>query len=76
MEAGNQHDLVHAVRFERVELAVEQGPAAELDEALGPVVDQVAEAGSLAGGKDDRFHFRLSIELCGPLPSKCGPDWA
>ncbi len=63
MEAGNHHDLVHAVRFERVELAVEQGPAAEFDQALGPVVDEVAEAGTLAGGKNDGFHFRLSVDF-------------
>ena len=76
MEAGNDHDLVHAIRLKRVELAVEQRSAAELDQALRPFVDQVAKAGTLAGGEDDGFHFRLSLEFARPLPFKCGPDWA
>ena len=46
-----------AVGFKCVELTVEQGPPAELDQALGPAVDQVAEARSLAGGKNNGFHL-------------------
>jgi hypothetical protein len=57
------HDLVHAIRFKRVELAVEQGPPAELDQALGPIVDEVAKARTLSGGKDDGFHVRLSVDF-------------
>ena len=58
VEAGDDHRLVHAVGLERVELPVEQGAAVEVDQALGPVVDQMAEPRALAGGKDDRFHVR------------------
>ena len=38
VEAGDHHRLVDAVGGERVELAVEQGPPVEVDQALGPVV--------------------------------------
>ena len=47
--------------LERVELAVEQGAPAEVDQALGPVVDQMAEARALAGGKDDGFHCAAAL---------------
>ena len=76
IEVVVEDSLVDSVRLERVELAIEKGPTAEFDQALGPAVDQVSEPRALAGGEDDGFHFRLSIDLCGPLPSKCGPDWA
>jgi hypothetical protein len=46
---------MHPVRLQRVELAVEQGAAVEVDQALGPLVDEMAEARSLAGGKNDRL---------------------
>ena len=55
-EAGHHHRFLDPVGGERVELAVEQGAAAEIDQAFGPVVDQMAEPRALAGGKDDRFH--------------------
>jgi hypothetical protein len=57
VKAGYDDRLADAVRLERVELAVEQAPAVEVDEALGLLVDEVAEARALARGKDDRLHF-------------------
>jgi hypothetical protein len=43
----------------RVQLPVKQGPSAEIDQALGPVVGQVPQARALASGKNDRlFHQR------------------
>jgi len=55
VEAGNDHRLADAVRFKRIELAVEQTAAAELDQALRPVVHKVSEAAALPGRKDDRL---------------------
>ena len=51
---------------EIAELAVEQAAPVEVDQAFGPVVDQMAEARALAGGKDDGFHCVRG------LPSNCG----
>ena len=70
MKTGDDHRLVDSVHGECVELAVEQCAAVEVDQALGPVVDQMAEARALAGGKDDGFHIAVAV------PSKCGADWA
>ena len=74
VKAGDHHRLVDAVGRERVELAVEQGAPAEIDQALGPVVDQMAEARTLAGGKDDGFHvgFRRLRAHCLPNAAAIG----
>ena len=69
VESGHHHGFVHAIGFERVELPVEQAAPVEVDQAFGPVVDEMAEARPLAGGKNDRFHGSR-----GALPSKCGGD--
>ena len=60
VEPGDDHRLFDPIRLERVELPVEQASAVEVDEALRPVVDQVAEARTLPGGKDDGFHGRVA----------------
>jgi len=70
MEAGDHHGFAHSIRIQAVKLAIEQGSPAKVDQALGPVVDHVAEARALACRKDDRL-----IHLA-PLPFKCGGDWA
>ena len=50
---------------QRVELTVEQRAPVEVDQALRPVVGEVAETRSLAGGKDDCLHFarRFALEM-------------
>ena len=57
METGDDDGLMDAVRLERIELAVQQSAAVEVNEALGPVVDEMAEPRALTGGKNDRLHF-------------------
>jgi len=56
VKAGDHDCLVHAVRLKCIELAVQQAAAVEVDQALGPLVDEVAQARSLACGKNDCFH--------------------
>ena len=70
MEAGHDHRLVDAIRLERVELAVEQRAAVEVDQALGPVVDQWPSREPCPAERMMAFMLRA------PLPSKCGGDWA
>jgi len=64
---------MHSVRFERVELAVQKGPAAEFDQALRSVVDKVTQARALSGGKDDGFHLRLSVDFRAPTAFQMRP---
>jgi nitrogen regulatory protein P-II 1 len=71
MKAGDHHRLVHSIGFQSIEPAVEERAPVEIDQALGPFVDEMAKARALTGGKDDRFH----VIPC-PLPWNCGSDWA
>ena len=75
VEAGDHHRFANAIGLERVELAIEQGATVEIDQALGLVVDEMAEARALPRRKNDRFHL-APVSLAAPLPSKCGSDWA
>ena len=56
VKSSHHHGFVDPVCFERVELAVEQGAAVEIDQALGPAVDEMAEARALPCGENDCFH--------------------
>ena len=68
-KAGDDHDVVDSIDGERVELPVEQAASGKFDQALGPVVGQMAKARALAGGKNDRFH---GASLSGQLRQRYG----
>ena len=70
-EAGHDHRFVDPVGGERVQLPVEQGPPAELDQAFGPVVGQMAEprpwpAERMIAFMGPRFRRQLR-QRCGTL---------
>ena len=50
VKAGDNDRFANSVRFERIELAVEQASPVEVDQALGLVVDEVAEAAGVSHG--------------------------
>jgi hypothetical protein len=47
----------------RIQLPVEQAAAIEVDQAFGLLIDEMAETRTLAGRKDDGFHWRCAPAL-------------
>jgi hypothetical protein len=48
MKSSDHHCFMDPVCVESVELAIEERAAVKVDQALGPIVDEMAEARALA----------------------------